>query len=647
MNNKIMMNMSLIHSYKGINDLNEYFEILDTENHDIILLIAVCDEGSRYFENINFRSYKENMIDNLGFREGFAAIFDKALKRNIHDLNKKAEVNYNWKGHEFSSYSGGFVDGSNTGHAYFIIDGERYELYCNRGFNFLLFSKSEERIIDIFCVDTYADPTLKINRYSEEGIANMIDSWETYSDMDIPYSVLSSFFKSKTHEMPDRRLDKLICLLRSGGVSARTALVTLLHIRDTESDHKEAVDILTQLAEEGDGDAMGHLARAYRHGRGVPQDLDKAADWINKAKDENAGWGDELVSIRLDQFRYYKARMKNGDYQRPYSIMIKNLSDPLWELSKTYIHGIGVDRDLIKGCELLKMYLAINPDHCEIAIYSILMKVDSPTIYDICIELSEEYLKESERHKVRGLLHSIGIGCKQDTLYARTEFEKSGTSQCKLMIIDDCIENDRIHEIDPKVIDEIKRAKYGRKRELLIKSKEGEIEDENIISYFDELIERRPWTEPYIESMYEDDVAPLLNLCVLFDEGPMPAEIAKLMKQIPFISEGLKTIQVMYTDTIDYIQKMCNELHIDVILYAGTLLGCARHSGPIPWDDDADVMMFESDISILRQYLIEVGSRYRIEEFPHYGKFYKIRSLDFFTSLDIFPLETIICIDGE
>ena len=44
------------------------------------------------------------------------------------------------------------------------------------------------------------------------------------------------------------------------------------------------------MAESGQRDMQGRLARAFRDGRGVPKDLNLAAEWMRKAADQGLPW---------------------------------------------------------------------------------------------------------------------------------------------------------------------------------------------------------------------------------------------------------------------------------------------------------------------------------------------------------------------
>lgn len=54
------------------------------------------------------------------------------------------------------------------------------------------------------------------------------------------------------------------------------------------------------------------------------------------------------------------------------------------------------------------------------------------------------------------------------------------------------------------------------------------------------------------------------------------------------------TQQALYT-LLQEFDRVCRELSIPYVLFAGTMLGAVRHQGFIPWDDDLDVMMLRSD----------------------------------------------------
>ncbi len=58
--------------------------------------------------------------------------------------------------------------------------------------------------------------------------------------------------------------------------------------------------------------------------------------------------------------------------------------------------------------------------------------------------------------------------------------------------------------------------------------------------------------------------------------------------------------------------RVCKELKLPYILFAGTMLGAVRHQGFIPWDDDLDVMMLREDYD---RFLREADSILEREKF--------------------------------
>ena len=55
--------------------------------------------------------------------------------------------------------------------------------------------------------------------------------------------------------------------------------------------------------------------------------------------------------------------------------------------------------------------------------------------------------------------------------------------------------------------------------------------------------------------------------------------------------EELKKLQNIEIELLDEFVKVCEELHIEYVLYGGTLLGAVKFNGMIPWDDDIDVAL--------------------------------------------------------
>ena len=67
--------------------------------------------------------------------------------------------------------------------------------------------------------------------------------------------------------------------------------------------YDEAIPKLVELADQGSVGAARTLATAYRDGRGVEEDYDEAARWLERA----AELGDEAARVELAAYAEYKA----------------------------------------------------------------------------------------------------------------------------------------------------------------------------------------------------------------------------------------------------------------------------------------------------------------------------------------------------
>ncbi len=74
-----------------------------------------------------------------------------------------------------------------------------------------------------------------------------------------------------------------------------------------------------------------------------------------------------------------------------------------------------------------------------------------------------------------------------------------------------------------------------------------------------------------------------------------------------------KIIQTKQLQMLIELNELLSKAGVEYYLACGTLLGCIRHSGFIPWDDDVDIYIKGKDYNKLRQAFISIENETELE----------------------------------
>lgn len=69
------------------------------------------------------------------------------------------------------------------------------------------------------------------------------------------------------------------------------------------------------------------------------------------------------------------------------------------------------------------------------------------------------------------------------------------------------------------------------------------------------------------------------------------------------VDSTMKTCWAAQMELLAEIDRVCVKYDIPYVVYYGTLLGCVRHQGYVPWDDDIDIALLREDFDRLMAVL--------------------------------------------
>ncbi|MDN5557813.1 MAG: LicD family protein [Ruaniaceae bacterium] len=125
-------------------------------------------------------------------------------------------------------------------------------------------------------------------------------------------------------------------------------------------------------------------------------------------------------------------------------------------------------------------------------------------------------------------------------------------------------------------------------------------------------------------------------------------------------ADELRRVQLVSTKILAEFDRVCRELSIPYVAYAGTAIGAVRHHGFIPWDDDVDIAMTRADYEQFLEFApARLGEQFSIvnsrnePDFPSTYSYLALNSTYFIPefyrncayrkplSIDIFPLDNV------
>lgn len=161
-----------------------------------------------------------------------------------------------------------------------------------------------------------------------------------------------------------------------GDIEVSNDLFDLLWAIGTPEALSDAVSFGLPLAEAGVLEMQSWISRAYRYGKGVSKDLNKAAEWMRKVAHNNISWAKiELFDI-LWEINTIESSREMIDVITE-EVESKN-GLALERMGRMYFYGRGVSKDLVKAAEMMRSARDKGVRWANWELFGILWQIGTP-----------------------------------------------------------------------------------------------------------------------------------------------------------------------------------------------------------------------------------------------------------------------------
>ena len=411
----------------------------------------------------------------------------------------------------------------------------------------------------------------------------------------------------------ERDLDEAIKWMRKAADKnvgwAKNELFDILWKIDTPEAHEEMISVATEFAEKGDGNAMGRLGRAYRHGKGIEKDNGLAASYLLMAASSGAPWFIcDYVIVKWEDnssssdSEAFAALTRYGN--------IDDVPTMIW-FGKAYFYGRGTERNIAKATEFFRKAYNKGSLWAGFLLFDVLwtVKNDEGAINE-SIEIAKNLISKGSAEGMirlaRAYREGIGVCKNLDCAIelfnnAINKGNKSAVKELKETVAENnLIQSDNlIKSINECDVDSIISGDY----DLNLLNKSMLMLDEtgyDLSEFMHGLIDRI--RKGNVE---KERIRPLVD-CINKILSKKDDDYTKqFFVSIPKTTGRLREIQMLGNDMLRIFDEVCKKYDVEYSICSGTLLGAIRHNGWIPWDDDTDLFMYMEDIEKLKASLGE------------------------------------------